>query len=90
MLSSLAPFIKFFNIRIFLTFLKCVKMTLNELVGYLKNLPKWSRISIVVAAAVAAVAILLSSCTRYSYTYVKGSEVEYKQVDSMNISRIKR
>lgn len=89
MLSSLVPFIKFFNIRIFLTFLKCVKMTLNELVGYLKSLPKWSRVLIVVAAAVAAVAILLSSCTRYSYTYVKGSEVEYKQIDSMNISRIK-
>ena len=65
-------------------------MTLNELVGYLKSLPKWSRISIVVAAAVAAVAILLASCTRYSYTYVKGSEVEYKQIDSMNISRTKR
>ena len=65
-------------------------MTLNELVGYLKSLPKWSRVSIVVAAAVAAVAILLANCTRYSYTYVKGSEVEYKQVDSMNISRIKR
>jgi outer membrane protein assembly factor BamE (lipoprotein component of BamABCDE complex) len=44
----------------------------------------------VVAAAVAAVAILLSSCTRYSYTYVKGSEVEYKQIDSMNISRTRR
>nr|DAT35302.1 MAG TPA: hypothetical protein [Microviridae sp.] len=27
MLSSLVPFIKFFNIRTFLTFLKCVKMT---------------------------------------------------------------
>ena len=65
-------------------------MTLNELVGYLKSLPKWSRVSIVVAAAVEAVAILLSSCTRYSYTYVKGSEVEYEQVDSLNISRIKR
>ena len=65
-------------------------MTLNELVGYLKSLPKWSRVSIVVAAAVVAVAILLSSCTRYSYTYVKGSEVEYEQVDSMNISRIRR
>lgn len=65
-------------------------MTLNELVGYLKSLPKWSRVSIVVAAAVAAVAILLSGCTRYSYTYVKGSEVEYKQIDSMNISRIRR
>lgn len=90
MLSLLAPFIKFFSIRTFLTFLKCVKMTLNELVGYLKNLPKWSRVLIVVAAAVAAVAILLASCTRYSYTYVKGSEVEYEQVDSMNISRIKR
>ena len=65
-------------------------MTLNELVGYLKSLPKWSRVLIVVAAAAAAVAILLSSCTRYSYTYVKGSEVEYEQVDSMNISRIRR
>jgi outer membrane protein assembly factor BamE (lipoprotein component of BamABCDE complex) len=42
------------------------------------------------SAAVAAVAILLASCTRYSYTYVKGSEVEYEQVDSLNISRIKR
>ena len=85
MLNSLIPFIKFFSIRIFLTFLKCVKMTLNELVGYLKSLPKWSRVSIVIAAAVAAVAILLSS-----YTYVKGSEVEYEQVDSLNISRIRR
>ena len=90
MSNLLFPFFKFFNIRTFLTFLKCVKMTLNELVGYLKSLPKWSRVSIVVAAAVAVVAILLASCTRYSYTYVKGSEVEYEQVDSMNISRVKR
>lgn len=65
-------------------------MTLNELVGYLKNLPKWSRVLIVIAAAVSAIAVLLASCTRYSYTYVKGSEVEYEQVDSMNISRIRR
>lgn len=65
-------------------------MTLNELVGYLKSLPKWSRVSIVVAVAVAAVAILLSSCTRYSYTYVKGSEVEYQQIDSMSISRTRQ
>lgn len=90
MLNSLVPFIKFFNIRIFLTFLKCVKMTLNELVGYLKSLPKWSRVLIVIAAAVSAIAVLLASCTRYSYTYVKGSEVEYKQIDSMNISRTRR
>lgn len=33
--------------------------------------------------------IIFSSCTRYSYTYVKGSEVEYEQVDSLNIKRIK-
>lgn len=90
MLNSLISFIKFFNTRTFLIFPKCVKMTLNELVGYLKSLPKWSRVLIVVAAAVAAAAILLASCTRYSYTYVKGSEVEYKQIDSVNISRIKR
>lgn len=86
----LIPFIKFFSIIIFLTFLKCVKMTLNEIVGYLKSLPKWSRVLIVIAAAVSAIAVLLASCTRYSYTYVKGSEVEYEQVDSMNISRIRR
>ena len=65
-------------------------MTLNELVGYLKSLPKWSRVLIVIAAAVFAIAVLLASCTRYSYTYVKGSEVEYEQIDSMNISRIRR
>lgn len=89
MLNLLSPFFKFFNIRTFLTFLKCVKMTLNELVGYLKSLPKWSRVLIVIAVAVSAIAVLLASCTRYSYTYVKGSEVEYKQIDSVNISRIK-
>lgn len=89
MLNLLSPFFKFFNIRIFLTFLKCVKMTLNELVGYLKSLPKWSRVLIVIAVAVSAIAVLLASCTRYSYTYVKGSEVEYKQIDSVNVSRIK-
>lgn len=89
MLNLLSPFFKFFNIRTFLTFLKCVKMTLNELVGYLKSLPKWSRVSIVIAVAVSAIAVLLASCTRYSYTYVKGSEVEYKQIDSVNVSRIK-
>lgn len=89
MLNLLISFIKFFSIRTFLTFKKCVKMTLNEIVGYLKNLPKWSRVLIVIAAAVSAIAVLLASCTRYSYTYVKGSEVEYKQIDSMNISRIK-
>lgn len=64
-------------------------MTLNELVGYLKSLPKWSRILIVIAAAVSAIAVLLASCTRYSYTYVKGSEVEYTQIDSVSVSRIK-
>ena len=64
-------------------------MTLNELVGYLKSLPKWSRVLIVIAVAVSAIAVLLASCTRYSYTYVKGSEVEYKQIDSVNVSRIK-
>lgn len=90
MLNLLFPFFKFFNIRTFLTFLKCVKMTLKEIVSYLKSLPKWSRVSIVIAAAVSAIAVLLASCTRYSYTYVKGSEVEYEQVDSMNISRVKR
>lgn len=90
MLNLSSPFFKFFNIRIFLTFLKCVKMTLNELVDYLKSLPKWSRVSIVIAVAVSAIAVLLASCTRYSYTYVKGSEVEYKQIDSVNVSRIKR
>jgi len=90
MLNLLSPFFKFFNIRTFLTFLKCVKMTLNELVGYLKSLPKWSRVLIVIAVAVSAIAVLLASCTRYSYTYVKGSEVEYKQIDSVNVSRIKR
>lgn len=90
MLNLLSSFFKFFNIRTFLTFLKCVKMTLNELVGYLKSLPKWSRVSIVIAVAVSAIAVLLASCTRYSYTYVKGSEVEYKQIDSVNVSRIKR
>lgn len=90
MLNSLISFIKFFSIRTFLTFLKCVKMTLNEIVGYLKSLPKWSRVLIVIAAAASAIAVLLASCTRYSYTYVKGSEVEYEQIDSMNISRIKR
>lgn len=89
MLNLLSPFFKFFNIRTFLTFLKCVKMTLNELVGYLKSLPKWSRVLIVIAVAVSAIAVLLASCTRYSYTYVKGSEVEYKQIDSVNVSRIK-
>ena len=89
MLNLLSSFFKFFNIRTFLTFLKCVKMTLNELVGYLKSLPKWSRVSIVIAVAVSAIAVLLASCTRYSYTYVKGSEVEYKQIDSVNVSRIK-
>lgn len=89
MLNLLSSFFKFFNIRIFLTFLKCVKMTLKEIVGYLKSLPKWSRVLIVIAAAVSAIAVLLASCTRYSYTYVKGSEVEYKQIDSVNISRIK-
>jgi hypothetical protein len=65
-------------------------MTLNEIVGYLKSLPKWSRVLIVIAAAASAIAVLLASCTRYSYTYVKGSEVEYEQIDSMNISRIRR
>lgn len=90
MLSLLVLFIKFFSTRIFSTFLKCVKMTLNEIVGYLKSLPKWSRVLIVIAAAVSAIAVLLASCTRYSYTYVKGSEVEYERVDSMNISRIRR
>ena len=65
-------------------------MTLNELVGYLKSLPKWSRVLIVIAVAVSVIAVLLASCTRYSYTYVKGSEVEYKQIDSVNVSRIKR
>lgn len=90
MLNLLSPFFKFFNIRTFLTFLKCVKMTLNELVGYLKSLPKWSRVSIVIAVAVSAIAVLLASCTRYSYTYVKGSEVEYEQIDSVSVSRIKR
>ena len=65
-------------------------MTVNEIVDYLKSLPKWSRVLIVIAAAVSAIAVLLASCTRYSYTYVKGSEVEYEQVDSMNISRIRR
>lgn len=90
MLNSLISFIKFFSIRTFLTFLKCVKMTLNEIVDYLKSLPKWSRVLIVIAAAASAIAVLLASCTRYSYTYVKGSEVEYKQIDSVNISRIKR
>lgn len=89
MLNLLSSFFKFFNIRIFLTFLKCVKMTLKEIVGYLKSLPKWSRVLIVIAAAVSAIAVLLASCTRYSYTYVKGSEVEYKQIDSVNVSRIK-
>lgn len=89
MLNLLFSFFKFFNIRIFLTLLKCVKMTLKEIVGYLKGLPKWSRVLIVTAAAVSAIAVLLASCTRYSYTYVKGSEVEYKQIDSVNVSRIK-
>lgn len=65
-------------------------MTLKEIVGYLKSLPRWSRVLIVTAAAASAIAVLLASCTRYSYTYVKGSEVEYKQIDSMNVSRIKR
>ena len=65
-------------------------MTVNEIVDYLKSLPKWSRVLIVIAAAASAIAVLLASCTRYSYTYVKGSEVEYEQIDSMNISRIKR
>lgn len=90
MLNSLISFIEFFSIRTFLIFLKCVSMTVNEIVDYLKSLPKWSRVLIVIAAAVSAIAVLLASCTRYSYTYVKGSEVEYKQIDSMNISRIKR
>lgn len=65
-------------------------MTLNEIVDYLKSLPKWSRVLIVIAAAASAIAVLLVNCTRYSYTYVKGSEVEYEQIDSMNISRIRR
>ena len=90
MLNSLISFIKFFGVGIFLTFFKCVKMTLNEIVGYLKSLPKWSRVLIVIAAAASAIAVLLASCTRYAYTYVKGSEVEYERVDSINISRIRR
>ncbi len=32
-------------------------------------------------------AYFLSSCTRYSYTYVKGADVEYKQIDSLNLTR---
>ena len=32
-------------------------MTLNELVGYLKSLPKWSRVLIVVVPAVAGLII---------------------------------
>ena len=90
MLNSLISFIKFFSIGTFLTFLKCAIMTLKEIVSFLKSLPKWSRVLIVIAAAVSAIAVLLASCTRYSYTYVKGSEVEYEQIDSMNISRIRR
>lgn len=51
--------------------------TLQKILAYLLGLPRWSRVVIILAAALSAIAVALSSCARSSMRFKGTGDVEY-------------
>lgn len=52
-------------------------MDWQKLLTFIKSLPEWSRITIILAVAAAAIAVSLSSCSRSTLAFKGTGEVEF-------------
>lgn len=52
-------------------------MDIKKILDFVKSLPVWSRVCLVVAAALAAIAVLCTSCARSSMLFKGTGDVEY-------------
>lgn len=52
-------------------------MEWKKILDFIKSLPRWSRVTIILAAACSAIAVSLSSCARSSIAFKGQGEVEF-------------
>lgn len=67
-------------------------MDWQKLLTFIKSLPRWSRVTIILAAAAAAIAVSLSSCSRSTLAFKGTGEVEfvYKGTNGPQLSSSER